>query len=258
MARAGLKTHSYLMTFAYNIGLGEWRDQARREQVKASLQDTLATSGGPAYDAVFRHCSAVFERDRPPPNGAWTAEHAEQVYEELKQRTCWDESETRIGWHSPCSGGGGGARCARKRPCTSQVRRPVAAGSPPVAFEMPALLSGAWAERRVKGSSLAAAAAPLDDIEEVRQRARNALPEGTLEQWQLKRLLPPKCSIWNDWRRQSWSIHLAGHARDSEPWCDFGRDGAAFTLIARMWRLWLDDNDLEPAVCPVEGLLSNW
>ena len=44
LQRAGLKTHSLLMCFAYNIGLGEWKDQKRREQIVQSMTDTMSGS----------------------------------------------------------------------------------------------------------------------------------------------------------------------------------------------------------------------
>ena len=50
----------------------------------------------------------------------------------------------------------------------------------------------------------------MDDIEEVRRRARIALPEGTMEQHDLKKLVPPGCSIWNNWMGASMVYALGG------------------------------------------------
>ena len=99
---------------------------------------------------------------------------------------------------------------------------------------------------------------PKDDIDLVRARARMALPLDTVEQSIVKTLLPPQCSIWNNWRGMAWPLHLAGHKRDSEPWLELGRDGAAWTLIARAWRHFLADNLMPESDCPIDGLLGNW
>ena len=106
----------------------------------------------------------------------------------------------------------------------------------------------------------AAPAAPMEDIEEVRLRVRMALPseDQEMEQSVAKTLLPPACSIWNNWRGQAWGVHLAGHERDSESWCELGRAGAAFAISARAWRLCLDDHGEPHDLCPIEGLLDNW
>ena len=99
---------------------------------------------------------------------------------------------------------------------------------------------------------------PLDPIDQVRSRARAALPVGTVEQGQLRSMLPPGCSIWNNWRGEAWCAHLSGHTRDSEPWVEHGRDGAAYTLLARLWRQWLKDQDMPDTECPISGLLASW
>ena len=98
------------------------------------------------------------------------------------------------------------------------------------------------------------------DIEEVRARVRLSLEEtgDVLEQGDLKVLLPPGTQIWNNWRGQAWRLKMASVQgyHDTEPWCTFGRDGAAWTLIARAWRVWLNDKELPAEACPITDLFA--
>ena len=80
-------------------------------------------------------------------------------------------------------------------------------------------------------------ACDVEEIEMVGSMARISLPPNTQEQHQMKKLLPPNTSIWNNWKGMAWCLHTQGFTRDSEPWCDLGRDDAGYTLIARAWRL---------------------
>ena len=84
------------------------------------------------------------------------------------------------------------------------------------------------------------------------------MPGGTLEQSDSKSMLPPTCSIWNNWRGQAWCSHIQGETRDTEPWLGQGRDHAAMVLIARQWRIYLSNNDLADKECHVSGLLENF
>ena len=105
---------------------------------------------------------------------------------------------------------------------------------------------------------LAGAPKELEPIEHVRAAARRSLPDGTMEQADVKAMLPPDASIWNNWRGQAWHVHLKGHTRDHEGWLEHagGRDEAALVLLARTWRTWLAENDGEEHDCPIEGLLA--
>ena len=95
LIRAGLRVHSYLQTFAYNVGLGEWSDQTRREQIVASMKATLCSNTGPADDPIFRACLPFMERCSPA-DGAWTTASEQEMYNSLKDGPIWDESETRL------------------------------------------------------------------------------------------------------------------------------------------------------------------
>ena len=106
-----------------------------------------------------------------------------------------------------------------------------------------------------KGKALGA---PLTDIEEVCMRAKAKLPTNAVSQQEAAAFLPPGASIWKSWRGESWSAHLPPSPRDSEPWAIHGRDGAGFTLTARLWRQWLADRDMPDEDCPVADLLQNW
>ena len=69
MDRANLRVHSFSQVFSYNVGLGEWKDGVRREQIRTSVADTLASSSGPAGDIIFRFCLGFLESQFPPPEG---------------------------------------------------------------------------------------------------------------------------------------------------------------------------------------------
>ena len=96
--RAGLRTHSFSMIFAYNIGLGEWKDGSRREQVLQSVTDSLATSGGPSNDVCYRLCAPFFQLETTDGDGSRmvSTEDDEQRYAGLADDNCWHRSETRL------------------------------------------------------------------------------------------------------------------------------------------------------------------
>ena len=96
LSRAGLRVHSYLMMFSYNIGLGEWKDGARREQVLASMQDSLAACGGPAGDAVFRACLPAFRETASDDAGQWSVDDEIRLYDKLRNDSCWLQADTRL------------------------------------------------------------------------------------------------------------------------------------------------------------------
>ena len=98
----------------------------------------------------------------------------------------------------------------------------------------------------------------LGDIEEVRNRAKVECGSCTMDQASLKAILPPGCSVWNNWRGRAWRLTLRGHGHDHEPWFEQGRDASGLALVARAWRTWLEDAGLSEEMCPVIGLLDTF
>lgn len=94
MNRANLRTHSYLMMFAYNIGLGEWKDGTRREQVKQSMADTQQSCGSFHDDVVFRYCMAGLHQEAAA-SGVSTDDVAE-LYKWVAANNCWEQADTRL------------------------------------------------------------------------------------------------------------------------------------------------------------------
>ena len=102
----------------------------------------------------------------------------------------------------------------------------------------------------------------LEDITEVRASARRHYDSevGYMEQRDLKVFLPPHTAIWNNWRGQQWRLkitELTAPYHDTQPWCEFGRDGGAWAIIARSWRHWLSERELDAEECPIMGLLDS-
>ena len=97
MVRSGLRVHSYMMSFAYNVGLGEWHDGTRREQIGQSMKDTMLTSAGNASnDVLFQAALPFFEKTSPPADGLWSTDYEQSLYDDLKRQSIWDQSETRL------------------------------------------------------------------------------------------------------------------------------------------------------------------
>ena len=72
-----------------------------------------------------------------------------------------------------------------------------------------------------------------------------------------KALLPPSASIWRQNRRGGgWHVHMKPHKRRTFSWAKYGNDSAAAckAAIKHCWTLWLADNELPTAHCPIEGL----
>ena len=93
LQRANLKVHSFLMMFAYNVGLGEWKDGARREQVVKSMQDTMDSCGGPAVDVMFRACLKAFQATT---NASTMTEESEALIYSQLHDSIWNQAETRL------------------------------------------------------------------------------------------------------------------------------------------------------------------
>lgn len=96
LSRAGVRVHSWLMIVAHNLGQGEWRDGSRREQVHQSVQDTVASSGGPMGDVVFRHLLPFLRASLTETSSVATTTTDEELYDTLRTTNCWHQSETRL------------------------------------------------------------------------------------------------------------------------------------------------------------------
>ena len=82
-----------------------------------------------------------------------------------------------------------------------------------------------------------------------------AVPVDGLTQPQMKELLPPSASVWQGTVGSgSWSVHLPPHSRIARAWTIAGHHAAALHLLRAVWQLWLDDNGLLPADCPIAGV----
>ena len=93
LKRANLAVHAFSQVFSYNVGLGEWSDNVRREQVLESMASTLETSGGHFNDVIFRACLRF---ERPPPGGVWTQDLEASIYSAWKDHNCWHQAETKL------------------------------------------------------------------------------------------------------------------------------------------------------------------
>ena len=82
--------------------------------------------------------------------------------------------------------------------------------------------------------------------------------EDDLPQSEAKAYLPPRCSVWRDNMKGGWHFHLAGHRRKSVAWARFGGNSRAAMLEAMRtaWRLFLEDNCLTTAQCPIQGIFT--
>ena len=75
-------------------------------------------------------------------------------------------------------------------------------------------------------------------------------------QAKVKELLPPFSRVWGDYYEGRWRANLEGHAGMQERWDDGNRLRAAVILLQRIWRAWLEEEDLEESACWVEGLFQ--
>ena len=91
MDRSGLRFHSATMTFAYNVGLGEWKDGSRREQVLTSITDTM-NSTDVADDVVFRKVSAAMRLEYSCGESA----SGQELRRAFAAENCWHQSETGL------------------------------------------------------------------------------------------------------------------------------------------------------------------
>ncbi len=73
-----------------------------------------------------------------------------------------------------------------------------------------------------------------------------------------KKYHPPSSSIWRSNFVGSWQIHVAGHKRHSERWACYDNNirKAMWAAVKVAWSQWLEDNSLEEAQCPIEGLFA--
>lgn len=83
------------------------------------------------------------------------------------------------------------------------------------------------------------------------------LPEGDLQQRQVKHLLPPGCSIWRSNLQGSWQGHCPPFRRCSASWHLYGHRFAAVLVLRKLWAQHLEiSGGVVPQDCLVEGLFS--
>ena len=83
------------------------------------------------------------------------------------------------------------------------------------------------------------------------------LPPDAWSQPELKALLPPGAVIWQGKQTGNWQGHLPPHSRISRSWHVYGGNRDAGTLVLKhLWLLYLADNALDVAACPVQGLMD--
>lgn len=89
------------------------------------------------------------------------------------------------------------------------------------------------------------------------QPARLRLPEGDLQQAQIKHLVPPNCSIWRANQQGSWQGHCEPFKRVSASWHLWGHRFSAVRVLRLLWEqhLTLTGGSI-PEDCPIEGLFS--
>ena len=92
---AKLRVNNWLMLYAYNIGLGEWKDGARRDQIVESIQDTVTVCVCSEDDAVWQLTYPGMVRDNKFSRTPATALDEQGDYEHVKNDHVWLQSDTR-------------------------------------------------------------------------------------------------------------------------------------------------------------------
>lgn len=90
--RAGLSSHLWLALMAYNVGLGEWKDRSRQEQIKQSIIDNFKTSTTQT-DVCWQVCVADILNQR---GCAWSEEMEEAIYSEMEHGGCMRTTLPRV------------------------------------------------------------------------------------------------------------------------------------------------------------------
>ena len=74
-----------------------------------------------------------------------------------------------------------------------------------------------------------------------------------------KSFLPPGASIWRANTRGGWHSHLPPHRRQSCSWKEHDMNSfrAYSALLRRVWELYLADNDMSAAQCPIKGVFGD-
>ena len=93
IAGAGLACHAYVAYLVYNAGYGEWKDGARAEQVRKSIQDTTAANSANS-DAAFQYCLSRYPRWGQTCHGK--VDEAD-IYRRLQEHGgCWQTDLRRV------------------------------------------------------------------------------------------------------------------------------------------------------------------
>ena len=80
------------------------------------------------------------------------------------------------------------------------------------------------------------------------------IPDGPLQQKDLKALLPPGAYIWKNRTGGAWNTHVPEWRQYmSRSWA-YGQRESALWLIGTLWGQWLDENGLEHDQCPIKDL----
>lgn len=82
------------------------------------------------------------------------------------------------------------------------------------------------------------------------------IPEGDLQQREVRGLMPPNTSIWCSRHAQAWCSHFpAGRQYISRSW-SFGHRASALQVVAETWRAYLAWHSLDESECPLEDIMS--
>jgi hypothetical protein len=81
------------------------------------------------------------------------------------------------------------------------------------------------------------------------------VPKNAITQKDMKDLIPPSTSVWQGRLGSgSWNAHYKPHPRISRAWSISGHYEAACFVLKKTWALWLVDNGLSEADCPIKGV----
>ena len=89
-----------------------------------------------------------------------------------------------------------------------------------------------------------------------RVRRLGAVPPGAITQKEAKEMLPPGAYVWHGNYDGCWCVQLKPYPRFSKSWALQGHRGALMECLRYAWRLWLSDNFLQEADCPVKGIFG--
>ena len=76
-----------------------------------------------------------------------------------------------------------------------------------------------------------------------------------MTQEEVKLMLPPKSTIWQNRIKGGWMAHLPPDPRISSMFADFDRPEAALKdILQRLWRMYFFSKSYPDSACPVAGL----